>query len=176
PLGARSPRGAFPFRFSPHKAPLKRTHSKKAIACPQGVFVMRDRHYPTLWRYILRDSGRRPGRTLLTVTGIVLAVAAVTAVRLSNHATRESYAGMYRQLAGRADLEVLRGDGQSTFRADLDALNRVKGVQTAVPLLQLSAGLPGSDGPAPLFLVGIDPRHDSAVRTLELLEGDALDR
>src|SRR5204862_477071 len=76
------------------------------IRWPRGERAMRDRHYPTLWRYILRDSGRRPGRTLLTVAGIVLAVTVVTAIRLSNHATRESYAGMYRLLAGRTDLEV----------------------------------------------------------------------
>src|SRR5262245_44159251 len=91
-------------------------------------------HASLLWKYAIREVRRRPLRSLLTLVGIVLGVAAVTAVSLGTDATRDGYAGMFRTVAGRADLEVLPPAGQGLMPADLAAFDAIPGVRAAVPV------------------------------------------
>src|SRR5438045_1758082 len=87
-----------------------------------------------LWKYPVRELRRRPGRALLTLCGIVLGVAGVASTIATTQVTRRAYAGLYRDLAGRATLEIIP-DGRRTFQPDLEAIENVSGVLAAVPLL-----------------------------------------
>jgi putative ABC transport system permease protein len=61
----------------------------------------------TLWKYATRQLLRRPGRTLLTLLGIVCGVATIVAVTLTTQATRRAYHDMFANVTGRASLEVV---------------------------------------------------------------------
>src|SRR5438046_1002515 len=71
---------------------------------------------PTLWKYTTREVQRRPGRTLLTLLGIVIGVASVVAITATTRATRRSYRAMYEAVGGAAALEVV-AVGQGGFDA-----------------------------------------------------------
>lgn len=126
------------------------------------------------WRYTFREVRRRPLRSLLTLAGIVLGVAAVAAVSLASEATRAGYAGMYRVVAGRASLEVVRAGGHGTFALTPDAVTSIPGVAAAVPLVQAPAALRAAGGPVSVFVLGVDPAADRDVRDYRLVAGDWL--
>src|SRR5215470_4893795 len=100
---------------------------------------------PTLWKYTTREVQRRPGRTLLTLAGIVIGVATVVAITATTRATRRSYRAMYEAVGGRAALEVV-AVGQGGFVAEevKQRLRGVEGIERAVGVIQGQAGLVGS--------------------------------
>ena len=61
----------------------------------------------TLWKFTTGEVRRRPGRTLLTLLGIVIGVAATVAIRISIHTTRQAQRDMFAVVSGRAELEVV---------------------------------------------------------------------
>ncbi|MFO0845470.1 MAG: FtsX-like permease family protein [Gemmataceae bacterium] len=123
------------------------------------------------WRYATREVLRRPLRTLLTLVGIVLGVAAVAAVSLAEAATRENYVRLFRPVAGRAALEVVPAGGEGTIPPDLAAIETTPGVRSAAPVVFVPTALLTPAGPRPLYLLGIDPARDGRVRELTVLEG-----
>ncbi len=127
-----------------------------------------------MWTYTLRELFRRPGRTLLTLAGIVIGVAAMTAVVLTTQATRQAAREMFESLTGRADLEVV-AEGMGGFDpAVAERLEAVKGVKKAVPEVRGAAGLLGKGGLAPLLVFGIDPSRDAEVRDYQVSAGEML--
>lgn len=126
---------------------------------------------PFSWRYAIREIRRRPGRSLLTLIGIVLGVVAVTAVQLGSTATNDSYAGMPRIAAGRAQLEVLPALGAGSMPAMLDVVEAIPGVAAAVPIVQAPSSLLTATGPRPLLVLGVDPERDAQVRDYDVVEG-----
>src|SRR6266576_3164015 len=84
--------------FTP--CPDKRTLSRKRRGRPMF-------RAPTLWKYTTREVQRRPGRTLLTLAGIVIGVATVVAITATTRASRRSYQEMYEAVGGKAALEVV---------------------------------------------------------------------
>src|SRR5262245_53327518 len=131
-------------------------------------------HASLRWKYAIREVRRRPLRSLLTLVGIVLGVAAVTAVALGTEATRDGYAGMFQSVAGRADLEVLPPAGLGVMPADLAAFDVIPGVGTAVPIVQAPASLVSRGQPVPLLVLGVDPARDHAARDRTLVAGEDL--
>src|SRR5260221_8537096 len=99
-------------------------------------------------------TARRPrARMLLSVGGIALGVALGYAVHLVNRAAVSDLAAAVRSLAGEADLEV-RG-GRSGFSESLyPRIARLPGVALASPVLELDAGLAGSE--RTIRVIGID--------------------
>ena len=121
------------------------------------------------------------GRTLLSVLAIALGVALGFAVHLINRAAVNELAAGVRTLAGEADLAV-RG-GRAGFPEALYAqLARLPGVAVASPVLEVEAGIAGSE--RTIHLIGIDPLRagliqpllfaDEPQRRLELLQPDAV--
>ncbi|MBI3372617.1 MAG: FtsX-like permease family protein [Betaproteobacteria bacterium] len=107
-----------------------------------------------------RFSHRR-GRVLLSLAGIALGVALGFTVHLINHAALEEFGAAVRALAGEADLEV-RG-GRSGFDEGLYAtLARLPGVAVASPVLEIDAGLAGSE--STLKLIALDPLRAAQVQ------------
>jgi putative ABC transport system permease protein len=123
----------------------------------------------------------RAGRTLLSVAGIALGVALGFAVHLINRAAVDELAAGVRSISGEADLEV-RG-GRAGFPESLYALlARLPGVAVASPVLEVEAGIAGSD--RTIHLIGIDPLRagliqpalfaDDPGRRFELLKPDVV--
>jgi putative ABC transport system permease protein len=113
-----------------------------------------------LRHYTYRQFLRRPGRTLLTLGGIVIGVAGVFAIALSVNTTRHAYQRMFADLTGRAALEVVaEGGGGFDARVAADVAT-VPGVRSALPVVQMVAGLVNGDSPLGVMVVGTDPASD----------------
>ena len=124
-----------------------------------------------LWSYTSRELGRRPGRTLLTLTGIVLGVAAIVAVTVVSSSTRQAYRDMFAAVSGKAALEVV-ASGQSGFDPSLaDTVGQVSGVDAVVPVVQVPAALLTDAGRTVVIGLGVDPAHDAVARSYDLDAG-----
>lgn len=128
-----------------------------------------------LWKFIVREVKNRPGRALLTLASIVIAVSAVVSVRLGITTTRQAYKEMYESLSGRAAWEVVAEGGGFYEESQLPALGDIPGVKAAVPLFQYGARLYHDRGRPNMVVMGIDPLKDEAVRDYELQEGTFFD-
>ncbi len=127
---------------------------------------------PTLWKYTVREVQRRPGRTLLTLLGIVIGVATIVAITATTRATRRSYQSMFEELGGKAALEIVApGQGGFDPAPVLGTMADVKEVEAAVGVIQSRAGLMTKKGIIPLLVLGIDPERDQAVRQWEIRHG-----
>jgi putative ABC transport system permease protein len=121
------------------------------------------------------------GRILLSVAAIALGVALGFAVHLINRAAVNELAAGVRTLAGEADLEV-RGGGSGFPEALYATLSRLPGVAVASPVLEVEAGVAGSQ--RTIRLIGIDALRaglmqpalfaDEPGRRLELLKPDVV--
>jgi putative ABC transport system permease protein len=130
---------------------------------------------PILWKLTAREMQRRPGRTLLTLLGIVIGVAAAVAVSVTLQATRRAHRDMFQTVAGRAALEVVE-EGLGKFPLeDVEKLKDLSGVRAAVGIAQIPAVLSGAKGTVPVMVLGIDPKSDEAVRDYKLRRGRFLD-
>ncbi|MEK6246305.1 MAG: ABC transporter permease, partial [Pseudomonadota bacterium] len=123
----------------------------------------------------------KKARILLSIVAIALGVALGFAVHLINRAAVNELAAGVRTLAGEADLEV-RG-GRAGFPEALYArLSRLPGVAVASPVLEVEAGIPGSE--RTIRLIGIDSLRagliqpalfaDEPGRRLELMKPDVV--
>lgn len=124
--------------------------------------------------YTLRELRRRPGRSLLTLAGIVIGVAAIVAVSLAGATARDAFRDMFDQVGGKAELEVVAAV-QGTFDpAPVESTVRVAGVEEVVPVIQTQAALLTERGRSAVLVLGVDPERDSLVRTYDLREGVGL--
>jgi len=104
-----------------------------------------------MWALLQRK--RALGRRLLPVIGIALGVALGYGVHLVNRAAVDDVAAAVRAVAGEADLEV-RG-GRAGFPDSVyEKVARLPGVELASPVLELDAGVAGSE--RTLRIVGVD--------------------
>jgi hypothetical protein len=88
-----------------------------------------------LTQYLLREVRRRPGRTLLTLAGVVIGVQSLVAIPLTIQSTRRAHRALFEGLTGRAALEVVPC-GEGGFSPDLAAgLEGMKDVRAAVPVI-----------------------------------------
>src|SRR5215472_10042309 len=91
---------------------------------------------PTLWRYTAREIQRRPGRTLLTLLGIVIGVAASVAITVTVQTTRRAHRDMFEALTGRASLEVV-AEGMGGFDQKVaTAVQQLTAVKAVAPAVQ----------------------------------------
>ncbi|CAM9722024.1 unnamed protein product, partial [Phaeothamnion confervicola] len=91
---------------------------------------------------VVRDLVRRPGRSLFTVTGIAVGVAAAVAALGAAQAARGHYRELFEGLAGDSALEVFAPGEVGFDPAVAHALLRVPGVRAALPEVQGTGGLP----------------------------------
>ena len=127
-----------------------------------------------LWRYTFRELWRRPGRTLVTLLGIVIGVMAVVSVSVSSSSARGAYERMFAAVGGKAALEVV-APGQGGFDpAIATTIEGVAGVAAAVPAIQTQAALVTDTGRTDVLILGVDPTKDDAVHDYTLAEGGLL--
>ena len=101
----------------------------------------------------LFNTHRPRGRLVLSIAGIALGVALGYAVHLVNRAAVADVTAAVRALAGEADIEV-RGGRTGFPEALYPEIARLSGVRVASPLLEVDAGLAGTE--RTLHVVGID--------------------
>lgn len=125
------------------------------------------------WVYAARQLWR-PGRTVLTLLGIVIGLAAVVAVSLASASARDAFRSMFQQVAGRAALEVV-AQGQGGFDpAAVRPVERIPAVESAVPAIVTQGALLSGRERLPVLVLGVDPERDGRVRDYQLREGSLL--
>jgi len=133
-----------------------------------------------------RNLRARRGRTLLTLLGIVLGVAVVLAIQVTNQSTLDSIRHTFDRATGQAGLVVIptnpgaqRLDETTLFRSEKE-----QGVLAAAPSVrvqtllsseaeswQISLSMTGVAAGNVLMLYGIDPKLDPQVRVYQLARG-----
>ncbi|HZY41757.1 MAG TPA: ABC transporter permease, partial [Anaerolineae bacterium] len=140
----------------------------------------------SLYALAFRNLWTRKTRTFLTALGIVLGVAVILAINITNNSTLASINKIFDEASGLADLVIVPSSytGTSGYPdATLGRVKSVEGVAAAVPSVQASTllaseakgweftfGLGGSSGNR-LLLFGIDPAVDQEARQYNLVAG-----
>ena len=138
-----------------------------------------------------RNLTTRRARTLLTTLGIVLGVAVILAISITNQSTLSSINTIFDEASGLAHLVVAPSSYTGTTGFAESTLSRVRGlpgVAQAVPTLQMRAlptrdaagwkfefGLGGTSGGNDLVLFGIDPAADRQARVYKVEAGRFLE-
>ncbi len=136
----------------------------------------------------LRSLRSRPLRLLLSLFGIVLGVAAILSISITNQTAMESVNRVFKDTSGKANLIVTSSEIDSRGFSE-KILNRVasySGVDAAVPSVQIQTILVGDAAPSQvgmsffgmeaggLSLYGIDPQQDPLVRSYTITSGSFL--
>lgn len=136
----------------------------------------------------LRSMRSRPLRTLLSMFGIILGVAGLLAIRITNLTAMDSLTALFEGTAGKTDLIVTYTgtDGDGLPERILRRIIENEAIQSAVPSLQiqtaLAVGVPESAMPLGLLgfdmggfsIYGIDPQADPEVRDYAITQGEFL--
>lgn len=137
----------------------------------------------------LRNMHDRPIRTLLTALGIVLGVAVVLAVSITNDSTLASIRHIFDQAAGHADLVITSNGmiGEPFADEALVRVRRLPEVQLALPVVSgrvllasdahkwgLDVSVGGMHTANDLLLFGVDPARDRLIRDYDLVAGSFL--
>lgn len=129
-----------------------------------------------LWTYSLRETSRRPGRSLFTLLSIVLGVGTVFAVSTTVDGARLAYTRMTEALAGKADAQVTaRGGGRFDQQA-VAPLTQAPDVKVAVPLLHQQAVLNTGSMRLQINGIGTDLTKEKILHPFELVSGRLLEK
>lgn len=136
----------------------------------------------------LRSIWTRRLRTLLSTFGIVLGVAGILAIGVTNQAALRSLSRLFEDTSGRTHLEVHSADTASTFNeSTVRLVSSFPNIASAAPLIKVPAALVEKNtkksqlditllgaGTSGLLLYGIDPQLDRAVRSYKMTDGKFL--
>lgn len=128
-----------------------------------------------LWRVSWKGFCSRPLRTLLTLTSIVIGVAAIVAVQLSIEDSRATQKSMLQAVTGNASLEVT-SVGNAPFETTIvREIAEIAGVKVATPIIRRFGVLfDKNDQRVRVQILGVDPTIDSSIREYRIREGSAL--
>ncbi len=130
----------------------------------------------------------RPSRMLLSTFGIVLGVAAILAIGITNQTALNAVSSLFEDTSGKADLVIIHKDssGEGISERLRSRVEEISGVTAAVPSVQVQSLL-AEEAEAPgidlsffgtqvggLTLYGIDPVVDIQAREYRLVEGEFL--
>jgi putative ABC transport system permease protein len=136
----------------------------------------------------LRSVSTRPTRLLLILFGIILGVATILAIGITNRTALESVTRLFEDTSGKANLVVVsaESDGGGFSESILRRVAESPGVLAAVPSMHVQTLLASDADSAEiglnffgastggLLLYGIDPQKDLLVREYKLVEGQFL--
>ncbi len=116
--------------------------------------------------FSLRNMRKHPGRALTVLLGIALGAAVFTSVRLSIHASLDSFSRSMELIAGRADRVLTRPGGSVPEQLVAKLINHPL-IESVSPLLSIyiQPGLANSD---PFLLIGFDPLLDRSFRDWQI--------
>lgn len=127
-----------------------------------------------LWKFTVREVKNRPGRAILTLASIVIAVSAVVSVRWESPPRVRRTRRCTKVSAAGPPGKSWPGSGFYE-QAQVPNLDDIPGVKAVVPLFQYGARLYHDRGRPSMVVMGIDPLKDEAVRDYELQEGTFFD-
>jgi putative ABC transport system permease protein len=144
--------------------------------------------FPQLTPFILalRNMRVRLWRTLLTCLGIVLGVAVILAIAITNDSTLQSIRSVFDEASGRASLfvESSSADGTGFEQSIQSRIQNTEGVVAAAPSVQattllardakswqIAFSINGQATGNTLHIVGVDPTIDPTVRQYTLVAG-----
>jgi putative ABC transport system permease protein len=127
-------------------------------------------------------------RTLLSTFGIVLGVAGMLAISITNLTAMESITELFEGTSGKSSLIISNADTSANGFAErnIRRVSNVEGVAELIPSLQVRTVLADEAPPAEmefnffgtsmggLSLYGIDPLRDTEARTYNIVAGDFL--
>jgi putative ABC transport system permease protein len=118
-----------------------------------------------IW-FSLRNMRKHPGRALTVLCGIALGAAVFTSVRLSVHASLDSFTRSMDMIAGRADRVLIQPGGHVPEKL-IPMLLKLPAVVAASPILTtyVKPVQPPSD---PFLLIGFDPALDRPHRDWQI--------
>jgi putative ABC transport system permease protein len=133
----------------------------------------------------LRSLTARPMRFLLSTFGIVLGVAAIIAIGVTNQTALASVTLLFENTSGKADLIVTsrEADGGGILETTVQRIEKAPGVLAALPSLHAQTVLAESSQSddiglsffgtslGGLLLYGVDPIHDNQVRDYSIAGG-----
>jgi putative ABC transport system permease protein len=136
----------------------------------------------------MRTAQTRPTRLLLILFGIILGVATILAIGITNQTALDSVTRLFEDTSGRANLIVISAESDSVGFSDriLRRVAETQGVAAAVPSIHIqsllasdiSSGEIGLDffgaSTGGLLLYGIDLEKDRQIREYNLVEGQFL--
>jgi len=157
-----------------------------------------------LAKFTIREISSRPGRAILTLLSVVIGVAMVVSVNVAANTTRRANKDMFVALAGRASLEVMAQAQVPFSQAVIAEVEKVPGVEAAVPLIRRRSMITFEQVEKPDFgqneaggeeevaaneaakngnkreevhvqILGIDPDKDHLVRDYDLIAGQWID-
>ncbi len=159
----------------------KRSEPQKSIVIAQLA----------IFKLALRNMITRRLRTLLTLGGIVLGVAVVLAINITNDSTLDSVRTVFDEASGKAHLVITTSDviPQAYPFAILKQVQRRPGIVIAAPSINqttlttkqadewgLTISIAGTSGANDLLVMGIDPEIDPQVRNYKLAQGQWLSK
>jgi putative ABC transport system permease protein len=118
--------------------------------------------------FSLRNMRKSPARALTVLCGIALGAAVFTSIRLSVHASLDSFTRSMDMIAGSSDRVVNRPGGYVPEDLVPELLRRPC-VDSASPLLTTYVRPAGEEAP-PFLLIGIDPLLDRSLRKWRMTE------
>jgi putative ABC transport system permease protein len=141
-----------------------------------------------LLRYFtFRSFQQRPLRMLLSTFGIILGVATIIAVGVTNINALRSITQLFEDTSGKADLIVTTSDGEDFSERLVEQFAHYSAIVYAVPLLHINTALADADvssadlqlgffgtSEGGLMVFGIDPQLDLQARTYNITQGSFL--
>jgi putative ABC transport system permease protein len=131
-----------------------------------------------LSRFSRRQMRTRPGRALLTLMSIVLGVAAISSVEMLAVSIRNASQNLFATVTGRAALVIQNGN-QPIDQSLVDVVDKVDGVEAAVPVIQFNASISTRNEETSTrtrgMAMGVDPARDSALRDHVIVSGSFFD-
>lgn len=106
------------------------------------------------------------GRAIAVIVGIGLGAAVFTSVRLSIHASNESFTQSIDYITGAADYTIVRQGGRIPEKLIAEIV-RHKAVQNASPVLSTYVSLSDMDA-EPFLMIGFDPILDRSIRSWQM--------
>ena len=129
-------------------------------------------------RLAWRTLAARPLRSLLTIVGIGLGVAVLSASLTLGAALDQAVDRTVRDMVGRADLRVSGFLESGLSSASVETIRSTDGVLDAAPVIEhrtFPLGTPVGGAANSLTVLGIDPASYARLHDLPLVAGDALD-
>jgi putative ABC transport system permease protein len=132
----------------------------------------------------IRGIQRRPLRTFLSMLGIMIGVAGILALGITNQASIQSISELFAESSGRSDLMITSASGAQPLNSgDLRSIIDINDVQHALPVVKVQTALAGDTSTDALSLSffgvdsggleiqGVDPGLEPLARDYKITEG-----
>ena len=132
-----------------------------------------------LYRLAWRTLGARPVRTLLTIVGVALGVAVLSASLTSGASLDAAIDRTVRDVVGNADLRVSAFLETGLSAEAIDTIGRTEGVEIVAPTTErrtFLVGVPGATSQGAVTVLGVDPEPYIRLHPLEIVLGAPLKR